>query len=105
MLSVRSTDGKSRAAAGGFTRHFRAPGNNIVQNRKVAHPTRFERVTFAFGGLKTLELQSVFNVRTFRMHGNEAGNLARYADKARTSREGLRSAAQEVGMVVAVHPL
>jgi hypothetical protein len=49
MLSVRSTDGKSRAAAGGFTRHFRAPGNNIVQNRKVAHPTRFERVTFAFG--------------------------------------------------------
>jgi hypothetical protein len=59
----------------------------------LAHPTRFERVTFAFGELKTSELQRVFNVRTFRKHGNKAGNLARYADKARTSGEGLRSAA------------
>jgi hypothetical protein len=72
---------------------------------KMAHPTRFERVAFAFGELKTSELNSVFNVRTFRKHGNKAGKLARYADKVRTSGEGLRSTAQEVGMMVAVHSL
>jgi hypothetical protein len=71
----------------------------------LAHPTRFERVTFAFGELRTSELQSVFNVRTFQQHGNKAGNLARYADKVRTLGEGLCSAAQEVGMMVAVHAL
>lgn len=38
MLSARSTDGKSRAAAGGFTRHFRAPGNKIVQNLQGGAP-------------------------------------------------------------------
>ena len=71
----------------------------------MAHPTRFERVTFAFGELETSELQSIFNVGPFRKHGNKTGNVAYYADKARTSGEGLRGAAQEVGMVVTVNPL
>jgi hypothetical protein len=71
----------------------------------VAHPTRFEHVTFAFGELKTSELQSIFNVRSFRKYGNKTGNVACYADKTRTSGEGLRGAAQEVGMVVTVNPL
>ena len=47
-------------------------------------------MTFAFGELKTSQLQSIFNVRPFRKHGNKTGNVAYYADKARTSGEGLR---------------
>jgi hypothetical protein len=71
----------------------------------MAHPTRFERVTFAFGELRTSELHSVFNVQTFLKHGNKAGKSTCYADNARTLGEGLCGAPQEVGMVMAVHPL
>jgi hypothetical protein len=71
----------------------------------LAHPTRFERVTFAFGELKASDLRSVFNVGPFPKHRNKARNVGRYADKPRTSGEGRRGSAQEIGMMVPVNPL
>jgi len=40
----------ARAGVGGVMWQLLTSRDNVVQNRMVAHPTRFERVTFAFGG-------------------------------------------------------
>ena len=39
-----------------FARAAAATSHSIVQNRKVAHPTRFERVTSTFGGWRSIQL-------------------------------------------------
>jgi hypothetical protein len=40
----------ARAGVGGVMWQLLTPRDNVVQNRMMAHPTRFERVAFAFGG-------------------------------------------------------
>ena len=45
-----------RAAFGCLMRHSPTAGNDIVQNRTVARPARFELTTSAFGGQRSIQL-------------------------------------------------